>query len=530
MPAQLLRWLLLCVVLALLTSLLAYWAWEATDHWLTFPLDDSYIHLAIAKRIFDTGNWGVAPYQFQHSSSSPAYTLLLAFMGQLHEVRPWHSLLINGGCAMVWLWVSYSLLVPTHFHQAIKWGMTLGIAFLLPLPLLVLNGMEHMAHILAVTVFLREASRKLHDNAHPNGLLMLAALLMCCLRYESLFLIGAFVSLAVFYRRWRNAIFVLILGIMPPVLFGLISLSQGGTFLPLSILGKAHLPSTGWLDWLLHGVMQYYENPFMLVLLIVLLLALWIHRDQSSMYRYWNLMVLGAILAHVHLAEVGGYRYEAYLIGAGLIGILLTPTHFSLQKPATFWNRVNQAGLVAAFSFFFVLRAAFFTAQYPTFAQNIYHQHIQIARFVATYFPTSAIGVNDIGAISYYTEADITDFLGIGDQGVYLLLDRGQWDARHLQQLAETRDLEIAIVHPNWANRIFPDHWQVVGRLTIPNNQISAHESVLFYAVQPVQEENLRAALADFRPQLPAGLTLELFHAALPKSDSIPYLKPKEDR
>lgn len=511
MRTQILRWVIVSAILISLTVGLAWSGLHQTEGWLTFPLDDAYIHLSIAQEVRESGNLGPSPFQFQNSSSSPGFTLILGMLAQLMDLTVWLPMLLNAGLACLWVWVVVALLIPSHYPSLMQVGIPLLLGLLIPIPLLILNGMEHMAHLLMVTLFLREASRKLHDNAHPNGLLMLATLLMCTLRYESIFLVLCFAVLAIYLRFWRNALFVLALGAMPIVMVGLVSLSQGGTFWPLSIIGKGHFlwDASAIGQWGLEGVNRYYTHPFMLILVLLLWAATALHKEGNTPYRFWNLIVLGATLLHVQCAEVGGYRYEAYLIGAGLLGVLLTPSHLSLLKPASRWRRVNQAGIFVSVSLFFVLRAGFFLAQYPTFVQNIYQQQVQVAQFVRHYFPESSIGVNDIGALSYYTQAQLTDFVAIGDQGMAHLLDAGNWNPVGLRALAAKRKMELAIVHPQWADQAFPPEWIPIAQWTIPDNQICASETVVFYVVDPSSRKPIQQALEEMEPTLPTGVTAQ---------------------
>ena len=159
-------------------------------------------------------------------------------------------------------------------------------------------------------------------------------------------------------------------------------MAQGGTFLPLSILGKGHSPITGvggWLGWLMAAVQRLYEHPFLLVLLFSLWVPLWKKRINL---KQGGLAMVGSLttLAHIGFAEVGGLRYEAYLIALGVFvwfsedrkALLPGKSVRSHPYPWLIW------GLML---FPFLLRTAYFSLNYPRSVQNIYHQQIQSALF-----------------------------------------------------------------------------------------------------------------------------------------------------
>src|ERR687897_880896 len=62
-----------------LAAVVALGAWMASRNGgtFTYPLDDPYIHLALAENLVHHGSWGVTPGVFESASSSPAWTLLL---------------------------------------------------------------------------------------------------------------------------------------------------------------------------------------------------------------------------------------------------------------------------------------------------------------------------------------------------------------------------------------------------------------------------------------------------------------------
>ncbi|MEL6593142.1 MAG: hypothetical protein AAFQ68_23795, partial [Bacteroidota bacterium] len=46
-------------------------------NWI-YPIDDTYIHLSLTKKLVESGNWGISIDRFDSASSSPIFPLILA--------------------------------------------------------------------------------------------------------------------------------------------------------------------------------------------------------------------------------------------------------------------------------------------------------------------------------------------------------------------------------------------------------------------------------------------------------------------
>src|SRR5258706_7270458 len=60
-----------------------------------YPMDDVFIHMALAKNLAYYHNWGISRYEFASASSSVLYTLLLAGLFRLFSVQVIIPFLIN---------------------------------------------------------------------------------------------------------------------------------------------------------------------------------------------------------------------------------------------------------------------------------------------------------------------------------------------------------------------------------------------------------------------------------------------------
>lgn len=165
-----------------------------------YPIDDTYIHLAMAGNLAENGVWGVRPDEMAFCSSSPLWTLLLAGLFCLTgvtEVVPWVVALV---CNLA------SLVVVCRFLSANKAGPAgqffgaMAVAMAGPFTCTTALGMEHAMH--AFFMLSTAAAVWKFDQMSLRGTLIACALAAAAAatRYESLFLLlpigGAFV-------RWR---------------------------------------------------------------------------------------------------------------------------------------------------------------------------------------------------------------------------------------------------------------------------------------------------------------------------------------
>ncbi|RMG60971.1 MAG: hypothetical protein D6722_20290, partial [Bacteroidetes bacterium] len=225
-------------------------------------------------------------------------------------------------------------------------------------------------------------------------------------------------------------------------------------------------------------------------------------RDPAQL---WLALPMGLTLAHLLLGEVGGYRYEAYLVGLTLLGLAL-----SWQADPPVLPR-HPFGVVLLLLAVFPLgvRAGFFYQNYPRSVRNIYQQPVQVARFLHSYYPDAPVAVNDIGLVSFWGDAPVTDLVGVGDQMVQRARRSGQFGPEEVAELARQRGFPLVVGHPHWIGGWLPDDWVPVANWTIPDNFICAGPTVTWYATRPGAADTLRRHLLDYLPLLPAGVRHE---------------------
>ena len=502
---------------------------------LVYALDDAYIHMAMARNIAQEGIHGVSRHAFSASSSSPLWTLLLALFFALMGVRDWIPMALNASFASL-------ALALCHRHLARKgcspWKnlvVLLALVFLSPLAPMVVTGMEHSLHILLSIALALRVLRHLEGDVGWRGLIALVAL-NATVRYEGLFLVAAVCAVLVLRGRMRLSLALAVSALTPILLYGLYMTSQGWFFLPASVLLKGAMGSgaeslQGWIAILASALKQalkrVLENGHIYASLLALAAAYWIgsRRRRRVPRGSWEpeqmliAIVFAAFLLHLYLAQVGWfYRYESYLIALSVaaVGLSAVRTKADADQDAAHDSGSRQAqALVAALTASALLAAPLARRglsalrQAPVAMTNIYHQQIQTARLLGNSYSGRSVAVNDLGAVSYLTDLEVVDIVGLGTLEVASLRLGGDYRRERLQELVRRRGVIAAAVYEGWLPGGPPDGWIKVGAWTIPENVVCASDTVVFFASGAEEAQELRRRLLGHR--LPKGVESELF-------------------
>ncbi len=474
-----------------------FWAVHArTGRWI-YPLDDAYIHMAVARHFVENGTWGLTPYAFSSTTSSPLFTLLVAGGFALLGVHVWVPLLLGvlGGAGSVILWGRF-LGLPGNQRTLLEILHLLVV----PLPVMAVLGMEHTLHILTVIPFLALGARWVAARKAGKTALLLAAL-STAFRYESLFLAAAFVLLLLRARRVRDAVMLSSAAWLPAVIYGLVTARHGWGFFPPTLRLKGAELTPGGLFFNLMDNLQRAPELVALLAGLLGLLHTWRRRHQTPgdpRIVSAEVLVVGTIL-HLLLARTGWFfRYEAYLISLGLLVL-----GWALPEFPRSTQRLMLLGLLAI-PFPRVL--AFPLT--PQVARNIHDMQIQTARFLRAYYEHETVALGDVGAPNFFADLRCVDLVGLGDIHVARLRLRGMLDA--LPAYVETRGVRVAIFYEKW----FPelrDRWRRVGRWTIPDNLIAGDSVISFFAVAPGEYPRLRRVFLRFsQDSLPPWIRWEL--------------------
>lgn len=475
---------------------------NASDGALVLPLDDAYIHLALAETLIGDGTWGLQVGEHASASSSPAWTALLAVVSLLPGRLDVWSLVLSVGAAVGVLgladrdWRSRDMPGPA---RAIGHFVVIG---LVPLPLLAGLGMEHTLHaLLAVGLGSRLAGR-----AAVNGGTCLLAALLPLVRYESLFLIGWGALLKLAQGHPRQAARLLGFGSVGVLAFGAWSALQGGLFLPNSLVMKSSLAG-GWLEQLNNNV-THGALVWTLISGTAILAAL--APEPESMRDRTRALLFGlTALSQMALAKVGWfYRYEGWLLVWGLVWVW-GPVTDAVRRSAA-----QRRGLFALAAMGVLVtslhRAANAVWWFPRMAQTIHDTDWWIADFLGQHYADQTVAVHDVGALAWTTDVRFVDLAGLADDTVARLHQRGELTTDAFDRRCKESGARVAVVLESWPDGGAPSSWTPVARLHHVGSGRHATRPFLFYAIDPDAEQGLRAALEEAPPSLSDRMSLTM--------------------
>jgi hypothetical protein len=516
------------VLFIAILSLLIPVAWieysvlHATHGTLAYPLDDTFIHMAVARNLAFEHYWGIAGHVFASTSSSPFYTVLLAGTFSIFGVHLVIPLLLNLVAGVLVLVVMQRWLQRQGLTDVAQLVILLLVNFLTPLPLLVISGMEHTFQLLFTFLFVFSFA----DGTRKPWLLCLWGALMISTRYECLPILGLACLILLFQRRWGQAIVLGAVSVLPITIFGLYAISKGAYFMPNSVLLKAALPHSlgGWARFVADDIwFKIFFSPrdynFLAAQRLLLLLPLFYLvfvrsiREQPA-YRNILLILMGATLAHVAFAYPANYpRYEGYLVGCStlIMGTLIGKYGPTLQIP-----RFKDARWIAA-ALLILLFIPLFIRSEKTFQKakryclNIYEQQYQLSQFVHTYYDSVPVAFNDIGAISFYSRGDKLDLWGLASLEVAKAKRSNSWTPAYADSLIQKHQTRLAILYDTWFDPALLHRWTKIASWHNQHNVILGDDSVSFFAIRPEDTTMLRKNLLLFQPSLPMDVSVRYY-------------------
>jgi hypothetical protein len=446
------------------------------------------------------------------------WTFVLGVAYRLFGVRDVIPLVLNMALVVATLAVTNRSLMRFGAPPVLRAAALLGLVVAFPMTGMVLLGMEHILHLLLTIWFAAAAVEALTSRPEDPrarrrrtiGLCILAALLGAS-RYEGFFLVGLACLGFLARRQLLRGVSIGAVALVPVVAFGAISVANGAFFLPNSLMLKAAGESVSALAALFkpfgsEDLAFLHNNHALPILLVIGVLSAFVqwysHRGIWRPQVLFPLLLASMIVAHGHYVFsplYWVYRYDAYLVGFGIFATAVVLAE--LRARGALARRLLSASLVASLVVIVAdVREGLFPATEIAGMRNTYLEQYHTALFIRTYYPGEAVIVNDLGAVTYYTQARILDLAALGDiepleimrrTGTYTSRDVLTWTAKYQPAIA------ITSLGWGWVAPLVPGEWIKVAEVEVPPNR----ERVGFFAVNPKEAWILRANVsAHFSP------------------------------
>lgn len=485
-----------------------------TDGQYIYPIDDAYIHLAMAKNFAVYKVWGVTRYEFSSTSSSPLFTCLLSFLikvfGNNDQISLYVNLIFGAGTVYI---------LNRYFSGVFKKARSIAFSvlftlFIAVLHLQILSGMEHVLHVFLFTLNIFCLTRLQNKSAVLGFYISL--LLMGLVRFESMFYFAVLAFVFILLKQWKRAGLILLAGFIPIALFCYINYQQDGYLFPNSVVVKGtqlafdgnfpHQLKHIFLDNFLLNA-SFYKIGFFPILISLVFIYRGFKTKKFRDAVQSNLLLITislVMICHSMFADLKGlFRYEAYLLTGFSMAIIPEVRGFIEY----FKDYLKKEKLVSGFIIMNMVLLIYkcFSAHsiLSEGGKNIYEQQVQSAKFLHTYYNESKVIANDIGAITYFTDIHLLDMAGLGSvKTIPFNENRRQPDAkfeRFLTQHTVNRNYDIALIYDAWLQPYIPKNWEKVAVLKITHPVTVARDEVAVYSVNRHNEQILKRNIRTFK-------------------------------
>ena len=475
-----------------------------------YPLDDVYIHLAMASNIA-SGTYGVNAGEAASAASSILYPLLLLPFPdtEFQRLLPlfWNTLAVAGAG-----WVWGRIVVEAGLEGVIGAAVALAGPIGLNISGLGFTGMEASLHLLMSLIVVLGLWQALSGRVVSAGLVA-AAIAAPLFRYEGLALtVLACVALFLFgYRRAAMVILAASLSVIAG--FSLFLVSLGLSPLPNSVLAKTGAsetpgdPAPGLIDSLIVNLTKPAGAILgVLVLLVAVALAV-----SPVLRRGAPGALLGAVggaaLAHLIFGKIGWmHRYEPYIVVSLVAAFLLAASTAGARE-----RMVVQGVALATIGAAAIAYWPMLLTYYVWNPRAIHIQQAQMARFARDYVQ-APVAVNDIGRVAWGNPSYVLDLWGLGSAEALAMRLAAEPPADGWAgPLAERHGVKVAMIYDAWLGPAVGADWARLGTLEMdPARGATGDKTVAIYAADPDYVPELHDRLMAFAKTLPDGASLKV--------------------
>lgn len=493
-------------------SLGFYLSWRETGAF-SYALDDSYIMMAMARNLAFNHIWGLTPYEFSSTASSPLFSLLLALVFHLFGDQILAPLFINVLFFVITIFWLAKRCDTWNFRPWQTWFLLMGFVILTPIPALIFGGMEHISHIFISLVCLVRIMDKKEDTS--PFLLFFLGILLGGIRYEGLFQGGVLVLYLWREKQWLNGFLFGVGLILPMAILGIYSLQQGWFFLPNSLVLKGLLSNFmggKGLPGIFNGIFyKATRNPHASIAIFLLIMT--IRESFFPVKKGKDSLVIILIISILHLifANYGHiYRYEAYLMAmTWIFFVRALVANGQVQSLQAIWAHLKKSKETILLLFILLTGPMYRAVQgYSMVIRgmvNIQEQQVTISKFIGKFYDGKTIAALDIGALAYFTHCKIVDLWGLSTLETAKLKLNRNYTFAALDSVCKEKNVDLVLYYGERPKDFF---WFEAGRFKIRDNKVCSDDEIEIMTLKkelvgPVQEK-----LQAFRKTLPPRIEI----------------------
>lgn len=448
---------------------------------LIYTLDDPYIHIDLAKRIF-SGHYGINGNEYSAPSSSIIWPLLLAPFTPLGQFMLWVPLILNIGFSFLTFLLFNQLLnnVSFGYRFFILGGWFLSTNFYG----LIFNGMEHCLQVyLVALIAMGILHKEFESRPVTRSSVYLAIFMLPLVRYEGL-AVSLPALLYLFGKGERIKPFLCgALLVTAVASFSLFLAHLGLGYLPSSVIAKSD--TTGLSSIAMNAIGQFEKYGWITLILLVVF-ALLPERRQFAF------LLISVTALHTLFGKNGWFgRYEIYwLTFLGVFFMYLCITHLRARTAALIFGL-----LPLAFA-----QLVYTTVSTPLAAAAIYNQQYPMSQIAQRL--NAPVAVNDLGLVALNSRQYVLDLWGLGSMEA-LKLRKSQRGSEWISDLMQRKNAHYAFVYEEWfAQR--PMNWIKVGELQMHIPKIAAaFNTVAFYATDEASALTLKEVMQAYQLEYP---------------------------
>lgn len=488
-----------------------------------YGLDDPYIHLSIARNFVEHGVWGLNPATPTSSSSSPLWTMLLALIYASTGMLDIVPLILNMLFSFVVVLLLFLIISKFFVNPLVTTIWVNTVIYGTYLPRMVFMGMEHVLHVLLLLIIIKKLIDNYQENLRLGFSFWVTISLALATRYETILIVSI---LSIFFWMMRDTKYfwyALISAFISLSLTGLLSVLADGWILPNSVFLRRTVFQISYktpltlLNNFYLTLQSQYQFPLILTMLSAIISLLKSMND--SMQKTFLLLFLissGTAILHSMIGMMV-LRYFFYINILLIIALIYGFYFIKKQKYVDFalskdFLGLTKASIFVIFCIGLIWNGMMANRKTVQASVNIYEQQIQTAAFVKDYYNSSTIVLNDIGAISRYSNAQFVDIAGLADNQIAELIHRNTLTSNNLSDRLRTSNIDIIILPEVVLNTLNPNElkWINVGSWKIMRNVVCASETVHFLAPDTAKAKKLAENLRKFNYHLPRSVLVKL--------------------